>query len=285
MGLTGRSELFDMRLRKASATVTNARQLAMHKAFAEYEAVRMDIAVTLRTCIESKGGKVEDLFDAVCTSGSDRVSKTEIRTYLSGVLGQDMEPGKLDKVFATAVVDEPDTNTIVHHPPNTIGKVDFSRMVRVFYKVVKEIVLSDNLRIEDAKQLRRMEIGEVLEVYEGPVMDDSVQVYRVRGCALKDGACGWVTIAGNQGVVFLMPGGNVFKVSKPVALTVAMQDVHAKNVVRELKESEVLEVLDWARTARAPMGATRVKVKVQSDGMKGWVTIGDATGTTYLEAA
>ena len=46
-----------------------------------------------------------------------------------------------------------------------------------------------------------MEVGEVLEVYEGPVMDDSVQVFRVRGCALKDGACGWVTIAGNQGVV------------------------------------------------------------------------------------
>jgi hypothetical protein len=33
--------------------------------------------------------------------------------------------------------------------------------------VVKEIVLSDNLLIEQSDQLRRMDVGEVMEVFQG----------------------------------------------------------------------------------------------------------------------
>ena len=80
------------------------------------------------------------------------------------------------------------------------------------YKVVRDIVFSDGLIIERSKQLRRLEVGEIIEVYEGPTVDPSVGVHRVRGCALRDGAVGWVTIAGNPGLPFLSPGGNVFKV-------------------------------------------------------------------------
>ena len=34
-------------------------------------------------------------------------------------------------------------------------------------QVVKEIVLSDNLLIEQSEQLRRMDVGEVMEVFQG----------------------------------------------------------------------------------------------------------------------
>ena len=58
-------------------------------------------------------------------------------------------------------------------------------VIRIFYKasrdqlrtwqaltlqvlqVVKEIVLSDNLLIEQSEQLRRMDVGEVMEVFQG----------------------------------------------------------------------------------------------------------------------
>merc|ERR1712127_966207 len=112
-----------------------------------------------------------------------------------------------------------------------------------------EIVISDNLLIEQSKQIRRMEIGEVMEVHQGPMLDPSVGVYRVHGKGLKDGVTGWVTVAGNQGVTFLLPGGNVFQVVKAVALTEELKDTDATNVVKQLVEGQVLEVLAWARTS------------------------------------
>ena len=39
--------------------------------------------------------------------------------------------------------------------------------VSVAPQVVKEIVLSDNLLIEQSDQLRRMDVGEVMEVFQG----------------------------------------------------------------------------------------------------------------------
>merc|ERR1712151_1380171 len=141
-----------------------------------------------------------------------------------------------------------------------ISKEDFMRVIRIYYKVVKEIVLSDNLLIEQSRQIRRMDVGEVMEVHQGPMLDPSVGVYRVHGKTLRDGLIGWVTVAGNQGVTFLLPGGNVFQVVKPCPLTEDLKDLEGVPApLRNLKEGQVLEVLEWARTSRSALGATRIK--------------------------
>jgi len=165
-----------------------------------------------------------------------------------------------------------------------IAKDDFNRLVRIYYKVVKEIVLSDSLTIESAGQLRRMEVGEIVEVYQGPVIDPSVNVYRIHGCALMDGQDGWITVAGNQGITFLQPGGHVFKVVQQCALTEDLQDLSGEKTVRTLSQGEMLEVLGWARTANSPVGITRLQVRAHMDSARGWVTIRDSAGTTLLEA-
>merc|ERR1712008_119212 len=126
-------------------------------------------------------------------------------------------------------------------------------VMRMFYKVVKEIVLSNSLLIDKSSQIRRMDVGEVMEVLQGPMLDPSVGVYRIRGQALKDDETGWVTVSGNQGITFLLPGGNVLK------------------------------VLDWTRTSRSPLGLTRIKGRVQGDGAVGWATFSGTNGTKYLE--
>lgn len=115
-----------------------------------------------------------------------------------------------------------------------IGREDFKRLVRVYYKVIKEIVLSDNLVIEQSRQIRRMEHSEVMEVSRGPVVDPSVGVFRIHGQALKDGMIGWVTIAGNQGITFLVPGGSVFRVLSPVPLTAELKDDSREGCLRIL---------------------------------------------------
>jgi len=146
----------------------------------------------------------------------------------------------------------------------------------MYYKVMRHCVLSDNLHIEQSSQIRRMEVGEVIEVQRGPTLDNSVNVYRVFGRCVKDGVDGWATIAGNTGVTFMMPGGRIFTVKEKVAFTKELKDTHGEDKVRDLAEGEVLEVLEWARTSRSALGVTRIKARAQLDGAIGWATtVGD----------
>jgi len=74
-----------------------------------------------------------------------------------------------------------------------------------FYTCIKETVLSDSLELQDSKTLRRIAKGEVIEVLNFPKKDASVDVRRIKGKAKLDGAVGWISLASNQGTVFLEP--------------------------------------------------------------------------------
>jgi len=201
--LAAKSELQDLLLRKALSSAEQARQLVLNRAFEKFEAVRMEVAAKLRVCIEVQGGKPDDLYDAIKTAANNKVTKKSIKAYLHANQSL-IEDDKIDAVFPGEPLADKEDNI----EETEIDREDFMRVVRIFYKVVKEIVLSDNLLIEESDQLRRMDVGEVMEVFQGPMLDPSVGVYRVHGKALKDGIVGWVTVAGNQGITFLMPEGN-----------------------------------------------------------------------------
>lgn len=167
----------------------------------------------------------------------------------------------------------------------TLTKDEFTRLVRVYYKVVKEIVLSDNLHIGQSKQIRRMNVGEVMEVTFGPACDTSIGIYRVNVRAFKDGLGGWVTVAGSQGATFLQPGGAIFRVVHPVIMSTELRDVDGTDsvTVTTLQTGDVVEAIEWARTSRSSLGVSRVKGR-SGAGLCGWVTIMGNDGMSYLEA-
>jgi len=165
-----------------------------------------------------------------------------------------------------------------------ITRKDFMRIIRMYYKVVKQTVLSDNLNIEKSSRIRRIDVGEVIEVQKGPAVDSSVNVYRIYGRCIRDGVSGWATIAGNQGVTFLVPGGRIFTCKATVTLSQDLKDLSGKSAIRQLQEGEILEVLEWARTSRNELGITRIRVKAQIDGAVGWATQMSKEGTVFLEA-
>ncbi|CAE8608235.1 unnamed protein product [Polarella glacialis] len=266
--LGAKTESQDLRLRKALTASAQARQLALNRAFLAYETLRMDVAAKLRVCIETQGGKPDDLYDAIA-SGSEIVTRKKITSYLE--LHQAViEPEKLESLF-------PDVPEAGEEDGSLISREAFMKVVRIFYKVVKEIVLSDNLLIEQSDQLRRMDIGEVMEVFQGPMLDPSVGVYRIHGKALRDGIVGWVTVAGNQGITFLMPGGNLFKVLRPAKLTAEI-DLESTEV-KDLVEGEVLQVIAWERSTTASgAGVTRIKGQLQGEDIVGWTSIGEGAG-------
>merc|ERR1719265_408446 len=68
--LSSRSDIFDMRLKKAIETAASGRQLAQYMALSEYEGLWTEVVVKLRAAVESVEGKsVDDLFDYI--AGSD----------------------------------------------------------------------------------------------------------------------------------------------------------------------------------------------------------------------
>merc|ERR1712045_74134 len=63
--ISSRKDLYDLRLRTVEGIADNGRQLSLHKAFAEHEHLRMEVAAKLRMVVEGQSRKVDDLFDAV----------------------------------------------------------------------------------------------------------------------------------------------------------------------------------------------------------------------------
>ena len=60
--------------------------------------------------------------------------------------------------------------------------------------------------------MRRLKIGEAVEVLEGPVEEEGLERVRVRTTC--DDQEGWVSLKGNQGTKFLQAGGNTFRTSR-----------------------------------------------------------------------
>merc|ERR1712062_80429 len=144
------------------------------------------------------------------------------------------------------------------------------------------------VNVKESKTLRRLEVNDVVEVLQGPMKDDSVNVDRIFARVMKDGTEGYITIAGNQGTVFLKEGGGTFKVVKETILTEAFEletkesARKLKDNTRKLKEGEIVEVYEWPKKEETS-GLHRLKGKVKSDGAVGWVTSTGNQGTVYLE--
>merc|ERR1712110_257309 len=89
---------------------------------------------------------------------------------------EEKDAGKEDVAMSTAIV--PAEQSIATRAANAkITQDGFARLIRVYYKVIKDIVLSDSLHIEQSKHIRRLEIGEVVEVLNGPQIDPSIGIY------------------------------------------------------------------------------------------------------------
>jgi len=76
-----------------------------------------------------------------------------------------------------------------------------------YMKVTKPTALTEGLAVAGCKALRQLKLGELLQVINGPKLDDStglsrVQVQPVTG---SDLSIGWVTVSSTAGAAFLQP--------------------------------------------------------------------------------
>ncbi|CAE8618619.1 unnamed protein product [Polarella glacialis] len=282
--------LLEARLLRAERSVAGeARSVARSRALHAQEELRLQVASQLRRTVEQLGGKVQDLFQIIA-KGADTASSEEAHAFLKEN-NIELERSKLDRAFLGYAREASATEEAVK-----ISREDFSRVLRVYYKVVKVTGLTDNLAVEQSAQIRPLEVGEIVEAHAGPLPEpSSKEVQRVQARALRDGSLGWITVsssavkeeategetkeagAAEEGAgattssSFLVLGGSVVRVLRPGALEADAPGMAS----RMSREGEVLEVLDWQRSSAA---VTHLKVKARMDGLVAWVAMEDSAG-------
>jgi hypothetical protein len=170
-----------------------------------------------------------------------------------------------------------------HIESNGLSRRRFLGFVQLYYVVVKDIAITNVAEVSTCKTIRKAERDEIIEVLEGPVVDEKSGLTRVRGRSLCDKQEGWVSVQGNAGTAFLK------EVEKP--FYVCLKDVpmdkdfnaDRRDPIRHLRVEEILEIIEGPRSDMLP-DAVRAHVKVSTDDSIGWLTVKDRYGTVFAEA-
>lgn len=146
----------------------------------------------------------------------------------------------------------------------------FANFLKTFNKVLESTVMTSGLSIKEGAVIRRVKVGEILEVLEGPRKEETVGLMRIKCMAIKDGITGWVTVVGNQGTTYLQEGGNIYKV---IALDAELFcGDNPSKLVRKLKQGEVIEAFEWEKKKEEGKAETSVRIRGRAkvDGALGW---------------
>jgi Ca2+-binding EF-hand superfamily protein len=292
---------FEPRLTRSSNMVTNFREKGKKKAADELAACEKTVKSIIKHHQTVKKLKNEEVFEAF--GGKPISDKAFIKFFSTAerppvkkeAKKEDAKKEDGDAKDEEELVEVPSSEDLKRvfavldeNEEGSLSKEIFLNLIRVFMKVAKDTVISDGMSVKDSKTIRRLEVGEVVEVLEGPMKEDSAELMRIHAKVMKDDTDGWITIAGNQGTLFLEEGGNIFKVVKETIMTDCFEldgtppEGAKKLKDTKLKEGELMEVREWAKKEEKS-GLMRMKAKAKSDGRVGWVTTLGNQGTVFLE--
>jgi len=254
---------------KVNTTVASSRTNLEARKNLECEKLRTPIVDALKKYMKAGGFTPDDLFLKIRGADEGGVTEEEFVTFIKEKCECEKGGGDVAKFF-------------IHVQAKMGGSLNMDNLlhlVRMYHKVLESTVITAELSIKDSKVVRRLKVGELVEVSEGPSKEPSVGLMRVKCTALKDGAEGWVTVAGNHGTTYLQEGGNVLKASDadtPLEEGGAREPLPRKPeppVVRKLKKNEQVETLEWEQATPECEEPLRVRVLCKSDGAVGWVVL------------
>jgi len=218
--------------------------------------------------MQSQGVTLDDQFAKLAPDG-ERISEDAFVSYVQGL--KDLNLSTEHAKLLTRKIEV-----------GGIGRRAFMRLLQQYYKVAESIAITPVFDIVDSKEkpVRRADVGEIVEVVEGPKLDEKSGLNRVKVKALKDGAEGWISVKGNQGKVFLAETEKpLYACVSDAVLEKEFQSDKA-NSVRTVKADEVLELIEGPR--QEVLGSVmRLRGKASSDGKVGWFTMKDQNGTEF----
>jgi len=136
-------------------------------------------------------------------------------------------------------------------------------------KCKKEITLTTTFDINNGKSIRKLEVGETLQMSGESQEENTRKLVRVQARANRDGKEGWVTLKGNQGTSFAEESEDHYLVQGSVPLESRMASGSPE--VRMLEEGELFELLEGPKT-ETKESVSRTRVRNLRDGDEGWFT-------------
>jgi len=148
-------------------------------------------------------------------------------------------------------------------------------------RVCQETSLTSELASEGGKEVAMLKEHEVVEILEGPRVEQLGNAMRARGKALSDGKVGWFTYTSKGGMDQVTPGKSSYNCVSSIALTDGI-DIKESKVLRKLSKGETLTVLEGP-TTDDKAGVSRIKVKANQDSAEGWVTVKGNAGSVFVQ--
>eukprot|EP00929_Paragymnodinium_shiwhaense_P000252 TRINITY_DN1004_c0_g1_i13.p1 TRINITY_DN1004_c0_g1~~TRINITY_DN1004_c0_g1_i13.p1 ORF type:complete len:1810 (-),score=847.82 TRINITY_DN1004_c0_g1_i13:335-5695(-) len=140
--------------------------------------------------------------------------------------------------------------------------------------IKQSIALTDGQDAKTSKVLRKLEVGEKLQVTGELIEDKETGTSRVKCKALKDNKEGWVTTKGNKSTVYADVTSKTYTVVKEVQMQTQFK-TGSPNGKRKLEAGETMTVLEGPKEEKAQT-LERVKVRALSDSKIGWISRTDA---------
>jgi len=160
--------------------------------------------------------------------------------------------------------------------PHGLMRKAFTFALCDFYKVIRDITITDEFEIHSARKVRKLEVGEIVEVTGETKKDANLNLERMKCRAIRDGAAGWATLRSTAGSTYFT------RAQKPFmwcTADVAMRSEYQpeSEVVRELKLGEVLELVEGPREEKS---GTDLRVRGASCGEdhSGWLQVRSKNG-------
>jgi len=246
-----------------------AQQLGLQRARKQvasdaHEAVTRALQLFVR-----KAGKRPDEVFTELSQGGQEVPVDELRKFVGGIPDHGLKAAQLELGLERYA--------------GGVTRLTLLELLQEFKRCVKDIAITTAFEVKDSKTLRKLAVGELIEVLEADRADKD-GIARVRCRALSDQKEGWATLRGNQGTAYMVKAAKPYYwCQEDVVLQSAFASSSSEqSEVRKLQAGEVVEVLEGPRK-EPDVELQRVKVKAKKDGKSGWATLTDPQGTELLE--
>jgi len=137
------------------------------------------------------------------------------------------------------------------------------------YYVCKSVIaMTQDFDLTNCKPIRKVSVGETLELLESEESASAGPLARLRFRALQDGREGWVTLKGNQGTVYLEQSKSHFLLERSVSLK---SSVKGTEVLRQLEAGEVFEA-KGKPVKITPQTCVVMRARSLIDWREGWIS-------------
>jgi len=150
---------------------------------------------------------------------------------------------------------------------DSLGK-EIATPSTALYVCKSTIAMTDVFDIKDCQVVRKVDVGETLEVVGEAKKDSTVEISRLEFKAIRDGKTGWVTLRGNQGTIFMEQSTSHYVLTDDA--TLRSSAARSSAIVRELRKGETLEATTAPKEDR-PDSTVLAKVRALEDAEAGWL--------------